>query len=93
MAIIATLLFFIIDVYIMVFYTHRDEPIFSAVSIFCKVLIVLTLLQTQLQPLILILDVASSRNSDSDLTTLWLVLYFSLLCNLAFLKPIANFLY
>ena len=93
MAIIATVLFFIIDVYIMVFYTHRDEPIFSAVSIFCKVLIVLTLLQTQLQPLILILDVASSRNSDSDLTTLWLVLYFSLLCNLAFLKPIANFLY
>ena len=39
------------------------------------------------------MDVANSRDSDTDLTTLWLALYFSLLANLALLKPIATSLY
>lgn len=93
MAVVTSVLFLLVDFYILVFYSHRDEPTFSVVSIFCKVLIVLTLLQTQFQPFFLILDVASSRGNDSDLTTLWLILYLSLLANLAFLKPIATSLY
>lgn len=92
-AVIASVLFLIVDIYILVFYTHKDEPNLSAVSIFCKVLILITLLQTEFQPLFLILDVASSRSSDTDLTTFWLVLYFSLLANLAIFKPIATSLY
>lgn len=93
MAVVTSLLFLLVDFYILVFYSHRDEPTFSVVSIFCKVLIVLTLLQTQFQPFFLILDVANSRSNGSDLTTLWLILYLSLLVNLAFLKPIATSLY
>ena len=92
-AVIASVLFLIVDIYILVFYAHKDEPNLSAVSIFCKVLILITLLQTEFQPLFLILDVASSRSSDTDLTIFWLVLYFSLLANLAIFKPIATSLY
>lgn len=93
MAVVVSLLFLLVDFYILVFYSHRDEPTFSVVSIFCKILILITLLQTQFQPFFLVLDVANSRSSDSDLTTLWLVLYLSLLVNLALLKPIATSLY
>jgi hypothetical protein len=92
-AVIASVLFLIVDIYILVFYAHKDEQNLSAVSIFCKVLILITLLQTEFQPLFLILDVASSRSSDTDLTIFWLVLYFSLLANLAIFKPIATSLY
>ena len=92
-AVIASVLFLIVDIYILVFYTHKDESNLSAVSIFCKVLILIILLQTELQPFFLILDVASSRSADTDLTTFWLVLYFSLLANLSVFKPIATSLY
>jgi hypothetical protein len=40
-----------------------------------------------------VLDVANNRGNNGDLTMFWLVLYFSLLCNLAILKPIATSLY
>lgn len=92
-AVIASALFLLVDFYILVFYSHREESNRSAVSVLCKVLIVLTLLQAQFQPFFLVLDVANSRGTDSDLTTLWLALYFSLLVNLALLKPIATSLY
>jgi hypothetical protein len=92
-AIIASALFLLVDFYILVFYAHREESKCSAVGVLCKVLIVLTLLQTQFQPFFLVLDVANSRGADSDLTTFWLALYFSLLLNLALLKPIATSLY
>ena len=92
-AVIASVLFLIVDIYILVFYTHKDESNLSAVNIFCKVLILIILLQTEFQPLFLILDVASSRSADTDLTTFWLVLYFSLLANLSVFKPIATSLY
>ena len=53
----------------------------------------LTLLQTQFQPFFLIIDVANSRSSGDDLTLFWLVLYLTLMANLAVLKPIATSLY
>lgn len=92
-AIVACVLFFLVDLYLLAFYLHKDEPTLSAVSILCKILILLTLLQTELQPLFLIVDVVSSRDQQIDLSSFWLVLYFSLLANLAFLKPIATSLY
>jgi hypothetical protein len=92
-AIVACILFFLIDLYLLAFYLHKDEPNLSAVGLFCKILIIFTLLQTELQPLFLIVDVANSREEQVDLSSFWLVLYFSLLANLAFFKPIATSLY
>ena len=92
-AVIISILFLIVDLYVMAIYSHNEEPNTSIVNVLCKILIVLTLIQTQLQPFFLILDVANSRTSSDDLTTFWLVLYISLLINLAILKPIATSLY
>ena len=93
MAIIVSIIFFLADLYIMAIYSHKDEPNSSCVNIFCKILIVLTLLQTQFQPFFLIIDVVNGRNSNEDLTTFWLILYISIMINLAVLKPIATSLY
>lgn len=90
---VVALLLILVDVYLMAFYSHRDETNLSAVNLFCKFLIVLTLFQSQCQPFFLIFDVVNSRTSAEDLTLLWLVLYLSLLANLAVLKPIATSLY
>ena len=60
-AIVACALFLLVDLYLLAFYIHKDEPNFSAVSILCKILIILTLIQTELQPLFLIVDVVNSR--------------------------------
>jgi hypothetical protein len=92
-AIIVSILFLLVDLYILAIYSHKDEPNTSAVNIFCKILIVLTLLQTQFQPFFLIVDVVNSRSTNDDLTTFWLILYISLMGNLAVLKPIATSLY
>lgn len=62
-------------------------------SVICKILILITLLQVELQPLFLLFDVNSSRNSGSNFTILWFAVYFSILANIAFLKPIASSLY
>ena len=77
----------------MAIYSHKDEPNTSVVNIYCKILIMLTLLQTQFQPFFLIVDVVNGRNSSDDLTVFWLILYISLMVNLAVLKPIATSLY
>ena len=92
-AVIVSILFLLVDLYVMAIYSHKDDPIVSVVNIFCKVLIVLTLVQTQFQPFFLIIDVANSRTSNDDLTTYWLILYISLMVNLAVLRPIATSLY
>ena len=92
-AIVVSALFLLVDLYIMVLYSNKDEPNTSVVNIFCKVLIMLTLLQTQFQPFFLIIDVANSRTVGNDLTTFWLILYITLMANLAVLKPIATSLY
>ena len=57
------------------------------------IIIVFTLLQVQLQPLFLLFDVLSSRQNGTDFTTLWIVVYFTIFANLAFLKPLATSLY
>lgn len=66
---------------------------FKPISIFCKFIILITLLQVELQPLFLLFDVSSSRTSGSNFTILWFAVYFSILANIAFLKPIASSLY
>jgi LMBR1 domain-containing protein 1 len=91
--VIISILFLIVDLYVMAIYSHKDEPNTSLVNIFCKILIVLTLLQTQFQPFFLIVDVANSRTSNDDLTVFWLILYITLMINIAVLKPIATSLY
>ena len=93
MAIVVSILFLLADLYIMAIYSHKEEPNASCVNIYCKILIVLTLLQTQFQPFFLIIDVVNGRESSDDLTVFWLILYISLMINLAVLKPIATSLY
>lgn len=63
-AIIVSILFLLVDLYVMAIYSHKEEPNTSFVNIFCKILIIITLLQTQFQPFFLILDVANSRTSN-----------------------------
>jgi hypothetical protein len=92
-AIVVSVLFLLVDLYVMDIYSHKDEPNTSIVNLFCKFLIMLTLIQTQFQPFFLIIDVTNSRSSGDDLTTFWLILYISLMANLAVLKPIATSLY
>lgn len=41
----------------------------------------------------LLFDVNSSRVSGTNFTILWFVVYFSILVNVAFLKPLASSLY
>ena len=93
MAVVVSVLFLLVDLYLMAFYSHKEESNLSVVNLLCKFLIVFTLLQTQFQPFFLILDVANSRTSSNDFTALWLILYCSLIVNLAVLKPIATSLY
>jgi hypothetical protein len=50
-------------------------------------------MQAQFQPLFLVVDVANSRDSSLDLSTFWIILYLSILLNIAFLKPIITSLY
>ena len=88
-AIVVSALFLLVDLYIMVLYSNKDEPNTSVVNIFCKVLI----MHTQFQQFFLIIDVANSRTVGNDLTTFWLILYITLMANLAVLKPIATSLY
>lgn len=92
-AIVACGMFLLVDLYLLAIYSHKEETNLSAANIFCKVLIMLTLLQMQLQPLFLVVDVVNSRTSTTDLTLFWVVLYFSILINIAFLKPLATSIY
>jgi hypothetical protein len=41
----------------------------------------------------MIVDVLNSRTSTTDLTLFWIVLYFSILANLAFVKPLLTSIY
>lgn len=91
--IIGAVLSLLIDLYLLVIYMHRDEQKLRPISIFCMIVIVITLLQVQLQPLFLLFDVISSRSSGTVFTYLWVGVYFSILANLAFLKPLASSLY
>jgi len=45
-ACIVCVLFLLVDLYLMAYYSHKDESNLSFVNIFCKLLIMLTLLQT-----------------------------------------------
>lgn len=92
-AAIISILFLLVDLYVMAIYSHKDEPNTSVVNILCKILIIITLLQTQFQPFFLIFDVVNSRTSTENLTPLWLTIYISLVVNLALLKPIVTSLY
>ena len=60
---------------------------------FCRVLVLLSLLQVQLQPLFLLYDAMNSQVGGPDISMLWIVIYFSIFTNLAFLKPLATSLY
>lgn len=91
--VIVSILFVVVDIYLMAIYSHKEENNASKVNIFCKILIILTLLLIEFQPYFLILDVANSRSDDTDFMSLWLAIYLSLLINLGFLKPIATSLY
>ena len=53
----------------------------------------ITLLQIEFQPLFMLVDVINSRSSTTDLTMFWIVLYFSILVNLGFIKPLLTSLY
>ena len=91
--IIASIISVLVDIYLIIIYTHKDEPICNFVSIFCRIMILLSLIQVQLQPLFLLYDAMSSQVGGEDLSMLWIVIYFSILVNIAFLKPIASSLY
>jgi|JI6StandDraft_1071083.scaffolds.fasta_scaffold1752091_1 hypothetical protein len=62
-AVITSVLFLLVDLYVMAIYSHKEEPNTSFVNIICKILIIITLLQTQFQPFFLILDVVNGRTS------------------------------
>ena len=46
-AVITSVLFLLVDLYVMAIYSHKEEPNTSFVNIICKILIIITLLQTQ----------------------------------------------
>ena len=41
----------------------------------------------------MLVDVLNSRTSTTDLTLFWIILYFSILGNLAFVKPLFTSIY
>ena len=44
-SIVGLIICVIVDIYIMALYSHKEESNFSPITIFCKVLIILTLFQ------------------------------------------------
>ena len=91
--IIGGILSLLIDLYLLIFYIHKDEDKLRPINILAMIVIVITLLQVQLQLLFLLFDVLSSRQNSTDFTNLWIVVYFSIFVNIAFLKPLASSLY
>lgn len=91
--IIASVVSLLVDLYLIVIYAHRDEPICNPISMFCRILILLSLLQVQLQPLFLLYDAMNSQVGGPDISMFWIVIYFTILVNIAFLKPLATSLY
>lgn len=87
-------LLFLVNLYLMAIYSHSDDKNTCTV-IFCKIVIVLTLLQCQLQQLMLTLDASNSRSFGSglNLTIMWEIFFMSVWSNLGFLLPLAVFLY
>jgi hypothetical protein len=53
----------------------------------------ITLIQIEFQPLFMIVDALNSRSSTTDLTLFWIILYFSILGNLAIVKPLLTSIY
>lgn len=43
--IVVSILFVVVDIYLMAIYSHKEETNTSKVNIFCKLLIIITLLQ------------------------------------------------
>lgn len=91
--IIGSLISIVVDVYFIILYTHKEEPMFKPISIFCKLVILLALLQVQLQPLLMLFDVYSGRFGGANLGVMWIAIFFTILANIAFLKPLASSLY
>lgn len=60
---------------------------------FCRILILLSLLQAQIQPIFLIFDALISQTGGPELSVLWIIVYFSILAVIAFLKPLGTSLY
>lgn len=84
----------LINVYVMAYYSHSDDKNTCTV-VFCKVVVVLTLLQSQSQELLLMLDASNSRGYGSgfNMTVMWEIFYLAVWCNLGFLLPLSVFLY
>lgn len=92
-SIVGSIICVIVDIYIMALYSHQEESNFSPITIFCKVLIILTLFQVQLQFVLLLFDVENSRQESTDFTVLWAIVYSTIYANIALLKPIATSTY
>jgi|JI6StandDraft_1071083.scaffolds.fasta_scaffold22839_4 hypothetical protein len=70
--VVAAILLCLINVYVMAYYSHSDDRNTCTV-VFCKVIVVLTLLQCQSQELLLMLDASNSRGSGAgfNMTLMW----------------------
>jgi len=94
LCVVVAILLCVINVYVMAYYSHSDDQNTCTV-VFCKVVVVLTLLQCQSQQLLLLLDASNSRGSGAgfNMTLIWEIFYLAVWSNLAFLLPLAIFLY
>ena len=70
--VVAAILLCLINVYVMAYYSHSDDRNTCTV-VFCKVIVVLTLLHCQSQELLFMLDASNSRGSGAgfNMTLMW----------------------
>lgn len=91
--IIVCIIFVLVNVYVIAIYKHKEESLFNVKNILCLCLIMITLIQIEFQPLFMLVDVLNSRTSTTNLTLFWTILDFSILGNLAFVKPLLTSIY
>ena len=55
----------IVNLYTIVIYCHKEDSTINFTNVFCKVLIMLSLIQIEFQPLFLLFDVTNSRQQST----------------------------
>lgn len=87
-------LLLLVNIYLVAYYSNVEDQ-GSGIAIFCKIVVVFTLIQCQGQELLLTVDASNSRGSGGgfNMALLWQIFYLSIFVNLGLILPFAIFLY